>query len=198
MKKVVLGIVLVVFILLNDLTAQRGSRPNIVPARVENGDTTAIITLQSVTVFSPLVFESKREKRKFYRLIKQVKKVYPYARLAGIEFRKVEDKLKEAESYRERREIAKKVEQKIKKRYEDELKKLRFTQGKILIKLIDRETSYTSYVILEEMRGRLIAGFWQGLGKLFGYNLKNAYDPENNEFDHDVEIIVQMIEAGML
>lgn len=198
MNRFFLGILLGFVILLNDANAQRGSKPNIVPARIENGDTTAIVTLESVTVFSPLVFENKRDKRKFYRLVKHVKKVYPYARLAGIEFQKVEDELAKADSYRERREIAKQVEQKIKKRYKDELKKLRFTQGKILIKLIDRETSHTSFVILEEMRGRLIAGFWQGLGKLFGYDLKKGYDPENNEFDHDVETIVQMIEAGML
>lgn len=177
--------------------SQRG-RENLVAARVENGDTTAIINLETITVFPPLEFESKRDKRKFYRLARHVKKVYPYAKLAGMEFQKVEAKLDSVDGYRKRREIAKKVEEKIKTRYEDELKKLKFTQGRILIKLIDRETSHTSYKILEDMRGRLMAGFWQGLGRLFGYNLKKGYDPENDEFDRRIETIVQMIEAGVI
>ncbi|MFW6019329.1 MAG: DUF4294 domain-containing protein [Bacteroidales bacterium] len=177
--------------------AQRG-RENLVKARVENGDTTAIIDLEAVTVFPSLEFESKREKRKFYRLARHVKKVYPYAKLAGMEFKEVESKLDSADSYRKRRAIAEKVEKKIKNRYEDELKKLKFTQGRILIKLIDRETSHTSYKILRDMRGRLMAGFWQGLGRMFGYNLKKGYDPENDEFDQQIETIVQMIEAGAL
>ncbi len=193
------GILIALLFATTTASAQRDDDDLIVvPARVDNGDTTILLKLQEVTIFSPLVFESKREKRKFYKLVRHVKKVYPYARLAGIEFRKVESDLDSAESYRERREIAKKVEEKIMARYENELKKLNFTQGRILIKLIDRETKHTSYVILHEMRGRLIAGFWQGLGKLFGYNLKDGYDPENNEYDHDIETIVQMIEAGVI
>lgn len=181
-----------------DSNAQRRGEPNLVPARVDNGDTTIMLSLEEVTVFSPLVFKNKREKKKFYKLVRHVKKVYPYARLAGIEFKKVEARLDSAESYKERRRIAKEVEKKIEKRYKEELKKLNFTQGTILIKLIDRETKHTSYVILEEMRGRLMAGFWQGLGRLFGYNLKEGYDPENNDMDRDIETIVQMIEAGVL
>ncbi len=200
MKRIFFSAVLITLIFMSiSATAQRDDDDLIVvPARVDNGDTTVLLKLQEVTIFSPLVFESKREKRKFYKLVAHVKKTYPYARLAGIEFNKVEAELDSASSYRERRKIAKKVEKKIMARYEDELKKLNFTQGRILIKLIDRETRHTSYAILQEMRGRLIAGFWQGLGKLFGYNLKEGYDPENNEFDHDIETIVQMIEAGVI
>lgn len=177
---------------------QREKSINVLPAYVDNGDTTAIITLESVTIFEPLTFSNNREKRRFYRLAKHVKKVYPYARLAGIEFDKVEEELENTDSYSERRKIAKQVEKKIESRYKEELKRLKFTQGKILIKLIDRETSHTSFAILQEMRGRLIAGFWQGLGRLFGYNLKEGYDPENNDFDHQIETIVQMIEAGAI
>ncbi|MFO8055625.1 MAG: DUF4294 domain-containing protein, partial [Bacteroidales bacterium] len=89
-------------------------------------------------------------------------------------------------------------EEKIQQRYKDELKKLNFKQGRILIKLIDRETAHTSYDILQEMRGRLMAGVWQGLGKIFGYDLKEGYNPETNEYDQKIETIVQMIEAGAI
>lgn len=186
------------FLLLMVLPArgQREKPMNLLPARVENGDTTVILNLETVTVFPPLDFENKRERRKFFKLVRRVKKVYPYARLAGIEFQKVEARLDTLDSYRKRREVAKKVEKKIKKRYGEELKKLNFSEGTILIKLIDRETAQTSYRILKEMRGRLMAGFWQGLGRLFGYNLKEPYDPEGK--DKDIETIVLMIEAGVL
>ncbi|MFO8087323.1 MAG: DUF4294 domain-containing protein [Bacteroidales bacterium] len=197
MKKSCITILLLFWILPAAL-GQREKSINVLPAYVDNGDTTAIITLESVTIFEPLTFSNNREKRRFYRLAKHVKKVYPYARLAGIEFDKVEEELENTDSYSERRKIAKQVEKKIESRYKEELKRLKFTQGKILIKLIDRETSHTSFAILQEMRGRLIAGFWQGLGRLFGYNLKEGYDPENNDFDHQIETIVQMIEAGAI
>ncbi len=181
------------------LHAQRGGDDRIVlPARIIDGDTVAMVDLPVVVIFPPLEFESNRERRRFYRMVRHVKKVYPYARLAGIEFQKVERRLDSASSHRERREIAREVEEKLEKRYKDDLKRLTFTQGRILIKLIDRETSHTSYALLQDMRGRLSASFWQSLGRLFGYNLREGYDPDNNDFDHQIETIVRMIEAGAI
>lgn len=178
------------------VSGQREKPVNVYPAKVENGDTTVMLKLEPVTVFPSLEFENKKEREEFFELVKKVKKVYPYARLAGIEFRKVEVCLDTVDSFRKRRQIVKKVEKKIKDRYKEELKKLKFSEGAILIKLIDRETSHTSYKILKDLRGRLMAGFWQGLGRLFGYNLKEPYDPDGE--DEDIETIVLMIEAGVL
>lgn len=187
------------FLFTTGLYSQRGGDDRIVlPARIIDGDTVAMVDLPTVVIFPPLEFESNRERRRFYRMVRHVKRVYPYARLAGIEFRRVEGRLDSASSHRERRAIASEVEEKLKDRYEDELRRLTFTQGRILIKLIDRETSHTTYAVLQDMRGRLSAGFWQSLGRLFGYNLREGYDPDGNDFDRQIETIVQMIEAGAI
>ena len=79
---------------------------------------------------------------------------------------------------------------------EDELIKLTFTQGKILMKLIYRETNETTYNLIKDFRGGIVASFWQTFGKIFGYNLKVTYDP--NGVDRDIENIVFMIENGTL
>lgn len=173
-----------------------GNDTLVVRAYVDNFDTIPHLQLPEVVVFSWLDFSRERDFRRHQRLVHNVKKVYPYARLAGIKLREYEKVLQAASSDRERRRIMKQAEREIKEQFEGELKELTFTQGRILIKLIDRETRETSYTLLRELRGDVTAFFYQGFARIWGYNLKTKYDP--NGEDEMIELIVRMIESGQL
>ena len=90
----------------------------------------------------------------------------------------------------------KQAEDELKEEYGEDLKKLTFSQGKILIKLVSRETGNSSYELVQDFRGRFVAFWWQAFAKIFGHNLKMDYDPEGE--DREIELIVLMIENGQL
>ncbi len=167
-----------------------------VSARVDNGDTLIVMELAPVSVVASREFASRRAEWRYNRLVRNVRIVYPYARLAGIMFREYSEKLMELETERERREFTDQAEEELLERFEDDLRKLTFSQGLILIKLIDRETQHSSYDIVREFRGMFSAFFWQSLGRLFGYNLKTEYDPYGE--DRDIEEVITLIEEGLL
>jgi len=171
-------------------------RDLVVYARIIDGDTIPVIPLRQVTVVSLKVIESERQARKFTKLVRNVKKVYPYAKLAGIKLREYEDILINAKDDKERRQIMKQAEEELKSEYSEDLKQLTFSQGKILIKLVDRETGNSSYDLVAELRGKFVAFFWQTFARMFGYNLKIKYDPEGE--DREIEAIVRLIESGEL
>ncbi len=165
-------------------------------ARVTDGDTLFFAELEGVEVRARREFNNRWQEYRYDRLVRNVRRVYPYAQLAGIMFREYSERLMELETERERREYISMVEEELRKQFEDELRRLTFSQGIILIKLIDRETQHTSYQILREFRGVFSAVFWQSLGRLFGYNLKTGYDPKGE--DQQIEEVVQLIERGLL
>ncbi len=168
----------------------------VVAGYVEDGDTLLMVDLPEVSVFALVWPESRREQRRMTRTISHVKKVYPYAKLAGIKLREYEDILLAAETDRERRQIMKQAEQEINDQFGPDLKNLTFTQGKILLKLIDRETGETSYELVKELRGSFRAFFYQAFARIWGFNLKDRYDPEGE--DQLIEQIVQLIERGQI
>lgn len=167
-----------------------------VAARIQNGDTLPVIELEAVNVVAPRYFRNRYEAYRFNRTVQNVKVVYPYARLAGMMFEQYSAQLLELQSDQERRRFVRAAEEEIRSQFEDDLKRLTFSQGLILIKLIDRETSHTSYELLRDLRGAFSAVFWQSLGRIFGYNLKTSYDPHGE--DRMIEEIVQLIEAGLI
>lgn len=167
----------------------------VVKARVVDGDTIPYIELPQVNVLGYIIFRSPADQRRFEKLVRNVKKVYPYARLAGIKLNEY-DALMAGLTEKEQKKLFKRAEDELKAEFGDELKALNFTQGKILLKLVDRETGNPTYHIVKELRGSIAAFFWQNLSRLFGYNLKEKYDPEGK--DRDIEAIVQMIENGLI
>jgi len=168
----------------------------VVFARIIDGDTVPIIKLPEINVYSFKIIKSKRKARKLSRLIKNVKKVYPYAKLAGIKLQEYNEIFLTMSSEKEKRKLMRQVEKELKDEFGDELRSLTFSQGKILIKLIDRETGNSSFELVQELRGKFIAFFWQTFARIFGYNLKIKYDPEGE--DRNIEIIVLMIENGSI
>lgn len=176
--------------------SQSETQKNYVKARVVDGDTIPDITLDEVEVLLMKFPKKRKARRRLNRYILNVKKVLPYAKLAGAKLRDYEVILKNAESDKERKKIMKQAEKEINEEYGDQLKDLTFSQGLILIKLIDRETGNSSYALVQELRGKFTAFFYQAFARLWGYNLKTTYDPEGE--DRQLEVIVRLIEIGKL
>ncbi|OQC36787.1 MAG: hypothetical protein BWX63_01646 [Bacteroidetes bacterium ADurb.Bin041] len=168
----------------------------VLPTTVVNGDTIPHIRLPEAEIFGYKIFKNKREEYRYDRLVKNVRIVYPYAKLAGEMLREYEQILAAIPSESEKRKIMKDLEDDLHKEYDDELKKLTITQGKILIKLIDRQTGDSSYDLVKEFRGAFRAFFYQTFARIFGLNLKMKYDPEGE--DKSIETIVRMIEKGVI
>jgi hypothetical protein len=164
-------------------------------AIVLDGDTIPVVSLPTARVKAKRIFKSRKAEKKYRRLVYHIKKAYPYAKLAGEKMREVEEEVKDM-TPRERKKRMKQLEKEIKRDYEGDLMKLSFTQGRILIKLLDRETGEISYDIIKEFRGGFTAWFFQGVAKMFSYDLKSEYDAEGD--DRLIEEIVQKIERGEL
>jgi len=158
---------------------------------LENGDSVA-----SVQVLAIPVFARKADLRRYWKLVQAVKKVYPIACSARIEMRQMEEELLRLPTRKEQRAYIKSVERRIKQQYEPVFRRMSRTQGRVLIKLVDRETDHTAYEIVRQFRGGFVAGFWQGIARIFGHNLKNGYDAEGD--DRILEQIILNYEAGLL
>ncbi|MDD4848232.1 MAG: DUF4294 domain-containing protein [Bacteroidales bacterium] len=162
---------------------------------VEGTDTIPIYDLPTFTVTTKN-FSSKRAAKRYNRLVKNVIKVYPYAKIAGAKLKKYAPILDTLTSKSRQREYMEIIEYELLQEYGKEMMDLTFTQGRILLKLIDRETSKNTYSIIREFRGRLRAFFYQGVASIWDYDLKMQYDPEGE--DRSIEEIVQQIESGKL
>lgn len=162
---------------------------------VEGNDTIPVFDLPTVTV-SEKIFPSKRAQRKYNRLVRNVIKVYPYAKIASAKMKKYAPIMDSLTSKSKQREYMEMIEYELLDEYGKEMMDLTFTQGRILLKLIDRETSKSTFAIIREFRGRFRAFFYQGIASIWDYNLKTQYDPEGE--DKAIEEIVQRIEKGLL
>jgi len=184
---------------------RESARPDSIPrtgdiyvarAVIIDGDTIWVAELDEIYIFPTKKFKNRWQYWRYTRLIYNVKKAYPWARLAGELLAEVEAEMLALETEKERKEYIKTIEEKLLGDYTDDLKKLTITQGRILIKLVDRETGDTSYDLLKELRGKFTAFFWQALARIFGSNLKSEYDPLGE--DRLIEEIVLLIESGQL
>jgi hypothetical protein len=182
------------FVFNNSYSQIKTDEGYVVEMVIYQGDTIPKIELAPVLIMPKKTFKNRREKIRFLRLVRKVKKVLPYAQLANQKLREIEVQLQGIDDKRIRRKYIKQVDKALKDQYGEELKKLTISEGRILIKLIDRETGATSYELIEELRGSLSAFMWQSLARLFGENLKEDYDPEGE--DRLIEEIVLRIQAG--
>lgn len=158
---------------------------------VDHGDTIALIHILPVNKYSRPV-----DLRRYERLVRAVKKVYPIAKRAREEMQAMEDEMCSLPTKAAQKKYVKGVEARVKDEYTPVLKKMTRYEGRILVKLIDRETEYTAYEIVKEFRGGFVAGFWQGIAKIFGQNLKSGYDP--NGEDRMLEQVVTYYEMGWI
>jgi hypothetical protein len=163
---------------------------------VVDGDTLPVLYSENVQVWGNKSLYSPAESRQWERLVRNVKKAYPYARLAGIKFNEYNQKIATVKSEKVQKAMMKQAEDEIEAQFGKELRDLTISQGKILLKLIDRQTSNCSYDIVKDFRGKFRAFFYQSFARVFGYDLKARYNPLGE--DADIERIVLMIESGTL
>jgi hypothetical protein len=161
-----------------------------------NGETLPEVEIKEVTIYAHPQFPKKSDFRKYERLVANLKRVYPYAVIVRKRLEKVNNDLKDMKTEKERKEYMRKEEKNVFAQYEGDIRDMTITQGRLLIKLIDRETQNTSYVLIKDYRGKLAAAFWQGIARIFGTNLKEQYDPFGD--DALIESIIQEIDAGQL
>ena len=161
----------------------------------DNGDTLPVVSLQPVSISETRKFANKREERKWSRLKRDVAKVYPYSKIAGKKLKEYND-LMTGKTEKEQKVLLRKAEDDLKKEFEGDIRNMTLNQGRILIKLIDRETGNTSYGLVKDLRGSFQAFFWQSLARVFKTNLKSSYDPNNNSEDKMIEDIIESIEDG--
>lgn len=164
-------------------------------ASIIDGDTVAIVNLNPYYAVEKRYFKNKRKEKRHYSLVAKVKKVLPIAREAGKTYKILSSQLIN-KTNRDKIFLMKRVESDIKRKYSKTIEGLTYTEGMILLKLIDRETGNSAYHLVEELRGEFKAWFWQGVGRIFDVNLKQEYDPI--EDDKDIEEIVFQIDNGLI
>ena len=189
-------LICVSFIVLRVLAFSQDTTKTSPPTQIIDGDTIALLDIQPVVIFPPVVFQSKRASVRYDKLVYNVKKVYPYAKLAGKQLAIYKSILDTIPTEKARKIFMKKAEKELENQFGDELKDLTFSQGKILIKLIYRETGNSTFDIVKQLRGGFTAFIWQTMARIFGYDLKTNYDPGGS--DQAIEQIVLMIEAGAI
>ena len=161
---------------------------------VVGNDTIPIVVLNEHIVYPKYV--KKRDQQKYNKLVRDIKKVYPFAKVVGKEVERV-NPLLEKLPQKERKKYMREYEKALFKQYEPDLKKLTLTQGKLLIKLIDRECKQSSFDLIREYRGGLTAFFWQGFARILGANLKEDFNDAKSE-DAMINRIIILIENGQL
>jgi hypothetical protein len=165
-------------------------------ATVVDGDTLPLINLRSVDISAPMSPEAAAKLMAFNKLRRDVLRAYPYAKLAAVQLRYINDSIAHFTNEHDKKKFIKETEKKLREDFEKDITKLTVTQGKILIKLVDRETGSTSYALVKELRGSIRAFLFQGLARLFGENLKSEFDGPGE--DAAIEAIVKQIEKGQL
>ncbi|MBR6177762.1 MAG: DUF4294 domain-containing protein [Bacteroidales bacterium] len=166
------------------------------PYRTEGTDTILIKEFRPALARPPYVFKTKRQQQQYSKLLYNVRRVYPYSVLIRKVYAEIEDSLRHFTTDDARKVFIKKKEKELRDQFEDELIHLTISQGKILIKLVDRETGNTTYQVIQELKGGFSAFLWQGVARLFGSNLKSEYDAD--EEDRMIEDIIIRIENGLL
>jgi hypothetical protein len=153
-----------------------------------DGELVPWVVLHEVPVSGVRIFATEADRKAYYRLKYNVYKVIPYARIAGDKYRQLQRDLAVTSDKRKQKELIKACETQVKELFNSKIKDLTITQGEILIKLIDREVGTTSYELAKQLKGGFHAFMFQSVARIFGHNLKETYDPEQ---ERDIEAILR-------
>lgn len=179
-----------------------GQSKDLPPYRYKNNiyiigpDSLPHVLLPEIPVFPERKDMSRRQLRQFTALELKVKKVYPIAKLAAVKIGEYNKVYLSFKSERERKAYVKNIEKELFAEYEPEIRTMTVSQGRILIKLIDRETGKSSFEIIKEFKGGFSAFIWQSVARIFGHNLKSEYDAAKE--DQMIEYIIWQIDAGII
>lgn len=163
-------------------------------AYVDGKDTVAIVNLREVFIFPS--YRNKKDIEKYNKLVRDVKRTLPYAKLIYATLIETYEYMETLPNEKARQAHLKRMEKDLFKEYKPVLKKLSYSQGKLLIRLIDRECNQTSYNLLKAYLGSFRAGFWNVFAGMFGASLKSEYDPKGK--DAMTERVVVLVENGLI
>ena len=162
------------------------------------GDTVCMIVFNPITIYPPERFRNKKEEQFYWRTVRDVRKTLPYAKLICSTLLETYEYLETFSTKKEKEEYLKQFEKEIFNQYKPVMKTFTRSQGKMLVKLINRETDQSSYNIVKAFLGSFRAGFWLTFGKFFGVNMRTGYEPGKNKDDAMIERICIRIEQGTL
>jgi len=162
------------------------------------GDTLAMIVFNPITIYPRERFRNKSEEKLYWKTVRDVKKTLPYAKLISSTLLETYEYIDTYQTEKQKQAYLKRFEKELFNQYKPQMKKLTKNQGKILIKLINRETNQSSYSIVKAFLGTFRAGFWQTFSKFFGASLKEGYHPVKNKKDAMIERICVRVEQGTL
>ena len=168
----------------------------LVPACIYEGDTIASLRMPTLYCFKPLNFKNNKQRQQYTRLVRNVKKTLPIAKEVNRAIIETYEFLQTLPDEKARQKHLNAVEKSVKEQYTPRMKKLTFAQGKLLIKLINRETDSSSFELVKAFLGPFKAGFYQAFAAIFGASLKKEYYPEGE--DAMVEQIVLLVESGQI
>lgn len=162
------------------------------------GDTCRMTYIRNITVYPPMKFRNKKEEQFYWRTVRDVRKTLPYAKLAFSTLCETYEYIQTIPDKKERERHLKRLERDIFNQYKPVVKKMTKGQGKVMLKLINRETDQTSYNIVKAFLGSFRAGFWQTFGRFFGMNMKAGFNPAKNREDAIIDRVATLIEQGAL
>lgn len=174
--------------LANTVASIANTKPVMLPTTVVNGERIPWILLREVVITDTRIFKTPADRARYNRLKYNVLKVLPYAKFAEDRYDRLQRELAVTSGKREQKRLIKTCEKEIKTMFNREIKKMSISQGEILIKLIDRQTGNSSYELVRDLRGGVSAFFYQSVAKIFGHNLKNTYDPDQ---EREIEYIIR-------
>ena len=164
----------------------------------EYGDTVRMIEMYDVVVYPPMKFKNKKQEEFYWRTVRDVRKTLPYAKAAGEALIETYEYIQTIPDQKTREAHLKTMEKDIVDQYKPVILKFTKNQGKVLLKLINRETEQSSYNIVKAFLGTFRAGFWNTFGSLFGMNMKGDFKPDKNDDDAIIDRVATLIEQGAL
>lgn len=164
----------------------------------EYGDTCRMTIIRDVTVYPPLKFKNKKQEEFYWKTVRDVRKTLPLAKLAFTTLCETYEYIQTIPDKKVREKHLKTLEKDIFEQYKPVVKKMTKSQGKMMLKLINRETDQTSYNIVKAFLGSFRAGFWQTFGRFFGMNMKAGFNPKKNRDDAIIERVATLVEQGAL
>lgn len=162
------------------------------------GDTCRLYFIREIVVYPPMKFKNKKEEEFYWRTVRDVRKTLPLAKLCFSTLCETYEYIQTIPDKKKREEHLKRLEKDIFERYKPTIKSMTKNQGKVLLKLINRETDQSSFNIIKAFLGSFRAGFWQTFGRFFGMNMKAGFDPAKNKEDATIDRIATLIEQGAL
>jgi Domain of unknown function (DUF4294) len=184
--------------ILNDLgyTLNLSPKSRVCHYETHGRDTLYLYVFNDFYCFPPMKFMNKKQENFYWKTVRDVKKVLPYARLISRTVYTANQQLNQIHDEAERKAFLKKTEKELFKRYEKEMRAMSVNQGKLLVRLVDRECHQTTYSIIKTYKGAFKAWMWQTVARLFGSDLKAEYDVQNK--DKIIERVITLVEAGQL